>query len=229
MEFASILDYQDRLTEIVESAYRILCQKVAGNRITIYNEASLQLHLGAALKTLGELYEFSADTGERFVIELEKTIEIPVTSKSNGKARCDIAIAFNKGSTVLAQALIELKYFKASIDQNSAEATKDNRFSLFMDMENLEKYRETKENSKIPTLCYEIAIAQNYTYANPLAKASLKTGNGCMTDDSRTFTDTNDTCLVRYTTRKPIDLKGNYLFEWTSYANNKHCLIIKLK
>lgn len=227
MEYSSILDYQDRLTEIVESAYRILCQKVAGNRITIYNEASLQLHLGAALKTLGELYEFSAGTDERFVIELEKTIEIPATSKSNGKARCDIAIAFNKGSDVLAQAMIELKYFKASKD--SAEATKDNRFSLFMDMENLEQYRGTKENSKIPTLCYEIAIAQNYTYANPLAKASLKTGNGHMTDESRTHTDADDTCFVRYTTRKPIDLKGNYKFEWTSYAKDKHCLIIKLK
>ena len=229
MEYFEILDYQERLAEIVESAYRIICQKVAGNRITVYNEASLQLHLGAALKTLGELYEFSADTNERFVIELEKTIEIPATAKSNGKARCDIAIAFHKGSDVLAQALIELKYFKTSKGQDSAEPTKDNRFSLFMDLENLEKYRETKENSNIPTLCYEIAMAQNFTYANPIAKSALKTGDGFMTDDSRTRTDEDGTYLVRYTTRKPIDLQGNYKFEWASYADDKHCLIIKLQ
>lgn len=204
-------------------AYKIVCQKIAACSIDIFNEASLQLHLGTIIKDLGQLYEFSAN--DHFIIELEKPFDKVYTSKSSGAARCDIALSFKYDTEVVALAFIELKYFKVSCDSNSAEASKDNRFGLFMDIENLETYRERFEDS----LCYEIAIAQNKIYADPAARSSLKTGNGCWTDQSRTEEDGDNRALVRYAKRKPIDLKGNYMFEWSSYADNEHCLIIKLQ
>ena len=212
---------------IVEMAYNLLCQKIAAESISIFNEASLQLHLGTILKSLGQLYEFSSE--DHFVIELEKPFNKVFTSKSNDAARCDIVIAFKRGGKDMAQAFIELKYFKASLDPKSAEATKDNRFGLFMDLENLETYRDASSAQIELPLCYEIAFAQNGTYADPAARSSLKTGNGCWTNQSRTLDEMDDRLLVRYAKRKPIHLRGNYKFEWSSYANNKHSLIIRLQ
>ena len=223
-----ITSHQERLDFIIKTAFDIICKKIASDSITIFNEASLQLHLGTVLKDIGHLYEFSKT--DRFVIELEKSIGgFAHTSKSKGNARCDIAVSYEDENGVRSLAFIELKYFKASKDQNSAEATKDNRFSLFMDLENLEKYRSLFTTPEGHPLCYEIALAQNDTYANSAARSVLKTGNGCWTDESRVKSDSDPTLLVRYTSKKPIDLKGNYQFEWKSYAPDKHCLMIKMQ
>lgn len=222
-----IQDYRGRLITIVETAYSVVCQKIAAGSIIISNEASLQLHLGTVLKTLGQLYEFSSE--DHFVIELEKSLEKVFTSKSNDTARCDIAISFKRNKIDMAQAFIELKFFKASSDPKSAEATKDNRFGLFMDLENLETYREVSGTQQELPLCYEIALAQNDTYANPAAKSTLKTGNGCWTDQSRMRDGQDERMLVRYAKKKPIDLKGNYKFEWTSFSSSIHSLIIRMQ
>lgn len=222
---------QERLETIVETAYGIVCQKIAGGSIEIYNEASLQLHLGSILKNLGQLYEFSINENgipERFVIELEKSLNIGHTAKSNGKARCDIALEFVRGDKTMAQAFLELKYFKKFTQGNGAEATKDNRFGLFMDMENLEMYRDKyRKGDQIP-LCYEIAIAENKTYSDPDSKSTIKTGNGCWTDDSREEIEGKGR-VVHYVSHEDIDLKGNYKFEWTNYSDNHYCLLVKMQ
>ena len=215
-------NHRARLDIIVQTSYRIVCQKVAAGSISIYNEASLQLHLGTILKELGQLYEFSKS--ERFVIELERRFENIYTAKSNGDARCDISAAFFENNILLAQAFIELKYFKKSDTPNSAEATKDNRYGLFMDMENLEQYRNKEEPKEGATLCYEIAIAQNSTYANPNSRSLLNTGNGIMTNVSK-----NSEGVITYASRRDVCLKGNYMFEWTSYRDDLNCLIINMQ
>lgn len=222
---------QERLESIVETAYSIVCQKIAGGIIKIYNEASLQLHLGAILQNLGQLYEFNVnDSGvaEHFKIELEKPIVIGGSSKSNNQARCDIYLEFSCGEKTLAQAYIELKCFKRAKKGAGAEATKDNRFGLFMDMQNLELYRAQNKIKDLTPLCYEIAIAENDTYANPDSNSVLKTGNGCWTDDSRQEIDGKGK-VVHYISHEDIDLKGNYQFSWTSYSKDKNCLIIRMQ
>lgn len=220
----------ERLASIVETAYDIVCQKIAGNSIEIYNEASLQLHLGIVLKNLGQLYEFSVDDNgvpERFIIELEQQMEIGHTAKSNGKARCDISLAFVSGEKTLAQAFLELKYFKKAERGAGAVATKDNRFGLFMDMENLEVYREKFQKGDTVPLCYEIAIAENGTYADYDAKSAIQTGNGRFTHESITI-DKEKGNGVHYVSHESVHLKGDYQFCWTSYADNKHCLIVRM-
>lgn len=219
----TLQNHRTRLAEIVEMAYRIVCQKVAEKSIEIYNEASLQLHLGTILKSLGQLYEFSPE--ERFVIELEKRIDgIKGTSKTEGAARCDIVLSFYTKGIPSSQAFLELKYFKISDNPHSAEASKDNRFALFMDLENLEHYRKTTQTEVEDILCYEIAIAQNKTYADPASRSNLKTGHGKMTNDSKDATG-----KVMYASRKPVSLEGNYLFDWSTYSETVHGLIIRMQ
>jgi hypothetical protein len=66
--------YRDRLARIVDDGYDVLSQKIRKGRISVDNEASLQLHYSSILKTLGELYEFAK--ADLFSIELEKNVVV---------------------------------------------------------------------------------------------------------------------------------------------------------
>ena len=80
-----ILTLKERLIEIVETSYRILCNKIVLQSINIPNESSFQLHFGVILKQIGLLYEF--EDGDRFSIQLEDVQSINSTQKrKNGKA-----------------------------------------------------------------------------------------------------------------------------------------------
>ena len=70
---------KDRLREIVDISYRILCNKIVSKSISISNEASFQLQFGVILKQIGQLYEF--DEKDRFYIQLEDVQTIDVTQK----------------------------------------------------------------------------------------------------------------------------------------------------
>ena len=69
MEYIKIQEYRNRLMAVVELAYNLLCQKIAAESISIFNEASLQLHLGTILKSLGQLYEFSSEDRATIISE----------------------------------------------------------------------------------------------------------------------------------------------------------------
>lgn len=81
---------KERLQEIVETSYRLLCNKIVGGLVDVDNEASMQMQLGVIMKTLGQLYEFSPE--DRFSITLERVVKSDdiQTWKSKGKARIDI-------------------------------------------------------------------------------------------------------------------------------------------
>ena len=160
---------------------------------------------------------------------MEKPIVVGHTSKTNGVARCDIVLAFVRGENILAQAFIELKYFKKAKPGSGAEASKDNRFGLFMDLENLEQYRSLCNKGETIPLCYEIAVAENATYSNPHSHSTIKTGNGCWTDDSRRIIKDGGKNAVHYVSHDSIDLQGNYLFTWTTFSEKQHCLIIRMQ
>ncbi len=106
--------YRDRLARIVDDGYDILSQKIRKGRISVDNEASLQLHYSSILKTLGELYEFAKD--DLFSIELEKNVVVIegafVKSKSE-KARIDIFLKLeNRETRENTSCAIELKFFR---------------------------------------------------------------------------------------------------------------------
>lgn len=155
---------KERLKEIVQISYNLLCNKIADGNICVHNEASLQMHLGVILKQVGHLYEFSKS--DRFSVELETWREIEGTFKSKkGRARCDIQLkmANEHGSHEVA---IELKYFRRHIN----ETITDNRFSILLDLENLEQYQVNNPD----LLCFEIVYTDNENYTKIDNRSKIK-------------------------------------------------------
>ena len=70
----NIPNFQERINEIINTSYKILCNKIASGNIDVYNEASLQLQFSVILKSIGQLYEY--EIKDRFEIELEKKIDL---------------------------------------------------------------------------------------------------------------------------------------------------------
>ena len=151
------LSLEERLIKIVNVSYEILCNKIACGGIEVPNEASLQLQLGVILKQVGQLYEFCDD--EHFLIDLESPQDVKNSPKSDSnKARCDIFLKLKNGVTETSAA-IEIKHFK----QGKNEAVTDNRFSVLLDLKNLELYKANYEN----LLCFEIVYTNNVNYTLP--------------------------------------------------------------
>ena len=185
--------FRERIKTIVDTSYNILCNKIVCGDIRIYNEASMQLHLGTIIKQLGELYEFS--DAENFRIELEAPEEISPTQKSSsGYARCDIKLLLSNGNEIC-EALIELKYLKKSTN----EAVTDNKYSVYCDIENLESYKK-KDNNR---LCFEIIYTDNINYTH---KNNYKfcIGNGHLLSAGS----------YQYTQNRTTKIEGNYSIEW---------------
>jgi hypothetical protein len=201
--YLSTPSIEERLKQIIDLSYKLLCHKIVAKSIIIHNEASLQMQLGIILKQIAQLYEF--DKKDRFTIELESRIDIPSTIKSaNGRARCDIVIEVNEKK----KAAIELKYFK----QSENEAVTDNRFSLLLDLANLEQYKEANPG----LLCYEIVYTDNENYTKPDNRSKIK------------ITPTIPQESEEYCGRK-IKLQKAYSSVWDSYAKEHHFLKIDLQ
>lgn len=186
-----------RMEQIISVSYDILCNKIANGSIIVQNEASLQMQFGVILKQVGQLYEFSDQ--DHFKIELETPREIEASTKSNrGQARCDISLRlFNDSDSIGAE--IELKYFKYDKTQ---EAVTDNRFSVLMDLENLELYKKREPR----LMCYEFVYTDNKNYANPSTTSGIKLAP-CITQ-SYTYGG------------KTINLNACYEAEWTAYGEH---------
>ena len=188
--YTSIPTIEERLKQIIETSYKLLCYKIVNEGIFVENEASLQLQFGVILKQIGQLYEFSKN--DRFAVNLETWQDISSTSKSNkGKARCDISIEFTNGAN---------------------EAVTDNRFSLLLDLENLEQYKTNDPN----LLCYEIVYTNNENYTNLNNRSKIK-----ITPEISGNTES-------YAGRR-IKLQRSYPSIWESYAKVYHFLKIDLQ
>ena len=217
MQSSPVIKHKERLELIINQAYFLLCNKIAGEEIVVKNEASMQMQFGTILKSLGGLYEFSAT--EHFHIELETPEWISETAKSKNGARCDIKLAFYEGrqSIPKAQAFIELKYFKIPDTSSSTEATTDNRFGVLMDIENLERYQaELRFGNSVRPLCYEIVFAENSTYYSAKRATGYDIGEGVTSESSYSYCG------------KTVCLKNTYTFHWDKYSDNQYWLKIKI-
>lgn len=135
--------FKNRLTEIIETSFRLLEMKIANGGIISQNEASFQLELGYILKVVGQLYEFKPT--EKFHLELESYFDLEKKSiKSNSnKARVDIYLEFGDEKQK-SKGAIELKFLKK---RNHREP--NNRYDIFKDISNLEAYKKMELMSVI--------------------------------------------------------------------------------
>ncbi|MDE5887817.1 MAG: hypothetical protein K2H46_09565 [Muribaculaceae bacterium] len=198
-----ILSPAQRLRKIIDEGYEIFCQQVAGGVISLENEASMQLFLSNILLQLGQVNEFAKD--EHFSIRLEAVQKDAGTEKSPKNARADIWIEFEKDSETVASAAIELKCF---LHKKNAAVT-DARYSVYKDLQNLEKYQETH----LGLLICEIVYTRN---TNLLADKGLKfsiadgTIESCAVEENSSY--------------KSIDLRHSYPVEWDMYAGD-NCFV----
>lgn len=205
-----LVSVKERIYQIIDHAYMLFCNQVAGGTVHVENEASMQLHLSNILLQLGRLYEFSAD--EHFNIVLEKKIDLasPTSKSANKKARVDIWIELSKAGEVQATAAIELKYLK----KTDTAAVTDARYSVYKDLENLEHYRV---ESGYLTIC-EIVYSTN---PNFLEKKEMK------------FSIADDTVISSYggdTTYAPINLHNQYPpLKWDRFNGHNFLMVTPCK
>lgn len=209
-------NFKNRLNEIIETSFRLLEKKIANGGIISKNEASFQLELGYILKVVGQLYEFQPN--EKFHLELENYINLKTTSikSKSKKARVDIYLEFGNENQKIKSA-IELKFLKK---KNHREP--NNRYDIFKDISNLEAYKENGID-----LCYFYISTDHSHYVNQ-EKYSIDTADF----DFRDGAEYKNGKRLNYNTEKPygdpIELKGNYKFEWTKPSDNIYFMKLKI-
>lgn len=210
--------HKERLKEIINQSFALLCNKIAGGSVVVNNEASLQMQFGVILNDVGQLYIFSP--AEHFRVDFETPENISGTAKSKYRARCDIKLSFYEGSqsTPKALAYIEVKHFRIPSSPKSTEATSDNRFGVLMDIENLEQYYSVFHKGNCPKpLCYEIVLAENSTYSSCKRKTNYDIGNNVQSKNSYSYR------------KKEVQLKKKYTFRWEEYGEKQFWLKINIK
>lgn len=207
---------QIKLTEeIIETAYKLLTQKLAHGGLTARNESAFQLEFGYILKTLGQLYEFRL--ADKFHLEFETYISLNGTSiKSNSdRARVDLLLKYQDNDT-LTRAAIELKFFKKD---NHREP--NNRYDVFTDIANLEIYK-----SHDIDLCYFILATDHahYCYQDGYSQDTADF-------DFRHGKKYKAGTILQYRTAKPygdaLSLNQDYDFNWDK-INDLYFLKLKV-
>lgn len=203
----------ERLVRVFDLAYDCLRQKINGHCIQVDNEASLQLHFAAILKSVGELHEF--ERNERFSIELEKAVELTGTSVKSGSRRAKIDIVFSFIDVVTDEkcsCAIELKFFKK---ENHREP--NNRYDVFADIHNLENYGGNADH------CFMVVATDHNHYVSQETYPS-GTGEFDLRDGVVYRAGTIATCRTDKPYGDPITLKNSYQFHWDTFDKGLHFL-----
>lgn len=203
---------KDRLNRTFSLAFECLQQKINGGRVSIENEASLQLQFAAILKSVGELFENYRD--EIFSIELEKPVSLSGATfgkSGSNKAKIDIFFKYTRVSTGETHSCaIELKYFKK---KNHREP--NNRYDVFDDIRNLENYGAFAD-------CCFMVVATDHDHYVSQETYSPDTGDFDFRND-KTYSAGK---IASYRTAEPygppIKLAGNYSFKWNTTSDGLH-------
>ena len=219
----AIPTYEERLVEIINISYKLLCNKIAGSEVGVNNEASFQHQLSLILKHIGQQFLFAKE--DRFEIELEKEIPIKsATNKSpNQKPRCDIWLTMGdtNNEDSIAEAAIEIKFFKYNKD---TEATTDNRYALLFDIENLEQYKRERRGT---LLCYEVLYTNNPNYTKEDTNSEIKLAPLITQSAQRTVAKKKNG--VVYSKHQKVDLDYMYVANWDNYDSKHYFLKIDLQ
>lgn len=214
-------NYEQRLHKIVSQGFDCLREKINGGRLKVDNEASLQLHLGAILNTLGSLHEYRRD--EMFSIELEKNVTVNgdgLKKSGTSRAKIDIFLALGNVDGVNAEArstcAIELKYF-----QRKNQREPNNRYDLFRDLCNLEDY------GSIADLGYMI-IGTDHAHYVTQEKYSTDTADFDFRQGRKYSAGTSMTYRTPKPYGEPIVLRNDYAFHWEEAAHGTHFMKIEV-
>jgi hypothetical protein len=122
----------ERLRHLVQAAVPALFAQIHGGRVTCESEATLQLHLGRVISTMGDLA--LVHPRETFSIELEK----PLIGARRG--RIDVWFNLTTADDREWRCAIELKFFKRA---NQREP--NNRYDVFKDIGRLESCKDVAD------------------------------------------------------------------------------------
>jgi len=208
-----------RLIRVFDLAYECLRRKINGGRIRVQNEASLQLHLAAILKSVGELLEVEQD--EFFSIELEKPIARPEGAfgkSGSSKAKIDILFSYTNTSTGnVRSCAVEMKFFKK---QNQREP--NNRYDVFANLHNLANYGHVAEQ------CFMVVGTDHDHYVNHIEYSAATRDFDFR--EARTYV--GGTTAIYRTSKpygNPITLRGSYRFTWDQAAGGLHFLRVPVE
>ncbi len=193
------------LRQIVEQSLTLLMRQVAGRRVVVDCEASLQLHLSRILQQLGSLYEFGPE--EQFVVQLETPLKLAGTAPKGDSStpRADVVIAFGSHS-FFSTCAIELKYFKK---ENAR--TSHNRYDVYADLANLELYRsEYIDETFLFVATDDPTYAQRAPSGPATSELNLATGHSVPAGTTVTYNSDK-------APGAPITLNDSYQFEWAEH------------
>lgn len=188
------------LTQLIEQAFNIFCNKFSNGGITANNEFGFQFEFGSILKILGQLYEFK--TEDQFHLSFESNHIIKISENKKKKARIDLFIEYIFNGK-LTRVAIEIKFFKKS---NHREP--NNRYDVFKDLIKLETYKESGIE-----MCYFLLVTDHEHYVSQ-ETYSADTSDFDFRDGKKYTANT----VLEYKTAIPygesLVLKQDYNFNW---------------
>ena len=205
---------RDRLIRTFDLAYECLRRKINGGRISVDNEASLQLQFASILKSVGELLEVERD--EFFSIELEKSVSLATGAfgkSGSKKAKIDAFFSFTNAATKETHSCaVEMKFFKK---KNHREP--NNRYDVFADILNLESYGGFSD-------CCFLLVATDHDHYVSQSEYSQDTAGFDFRDGITYMAGTTATYRTPKPYGVPITLRHPYSFAWDKADGGLHFL-----
>jgi len=200
----------ERLREIVNLAVLVLFQQIDGGRLACQNEATLQLHLGRIIATVGDLKV--AGERETFSIELEK----PRLTQDEQRGRIDIWFCLTGGAEGKLRCAIELKFFKKA---NRREP--NNRYDVFKDIARLEKCGDIANLAFMLVATDHSHYISQESYSKDTADFDFRDGKSYQAGKE----------LVYRTNGygPPIKLRQNYQFRWSDKDKELSYLLLEIQ
>lgn len=199
----------NRLNQIIETAYGEWRDRIVGNEIPTSNERTIQVYLAYIILKVADSFE---DNGKYHTkVILEEDAGKQHTSKTDGRARCDILIKATDTSDATKEyvAAIEMKCLKKKEEGKRNKPSTQMRLSVLQDIENLENY--------LADLKYEIVYSNEESYPYPTGgKIKNNIGDGIMVNSKHI----NDL---------PRKLKQEYTIEWDKKTDSDNHFFLKLK
>lgn len=200
----------ERLTRIVERAVPTLFDQIEGGRVAVESEASLQLHLGRIIGTVGDLEMVAAR--ETFSIELEKPIP-----KGNGRGRLDIWFRLTTADDREWRCAMELKFFK-----KASQAEPVNRHKALSDIARLETCGHMADVGYMLIATDHPHYVDWETYSADTADFDFRHGR-------RYAAGTMMTYRTPGSSLRPIRLDNDYEFVWAGGSNRLRYLLLRVE
>ena len=198
----------ERLRKIVHAAVPVLFDQIRGGRVPCESEATLQLHLGRIISTMGDLAMIHPR--ETFSIELEK----PLIGVRRG--RIDVWFALTTADDQQWRCAIELKFPKRI---NHKEP--NNRYDIFKDIARLESCKDVADLGYMVVGTDHPHYIEQEIYSADTHDFDLRNGRSYRAG----------TAMV-YRTEKPhgppITLSGDYVFTWTDTTHELRYMLLEV-